>query len=209
MWRGSKGRKEGEEGGRGRRRGRRRGVAPISESNAAIRDAARLLYHFPSFWRCVYLPEGVILWIHPPTPTAAPGQAARPTSPLPPPGEERHAERGSSWTPTLWLWRFHTSFIPSLRSLFVLRQSSSGSLSSGKERMGRGKKEGHGGGESLALFKMAVENESRGPAGGGRSRGETHLLGRKNKRIRLRKEHTVRFLHDSREETRVCLKRWD
>ena len=50
-----------EEGGRGRRRGRRRGVAPISESNAAIRDAARLLYHFPSFWRCVYLPEGVIL----------------------------------------------------------------------------------------------------------------------------------------------------
>ena len=33
--------------------------------------------------------------------------------------------------------------------------------------MGRGKKEGHGGGESLALVKMAVENESRGPAGGG------------------------------------------
>lgn len=50
MWRGSKGRKEGEEG-----------VTPISESNAAIREAARLLYHFPSFWRCVYLPEGVVL----------------------------------------------------------------------------------------------------------------------------------------------------
>lgn len=39
----------------------RRGVTPISESNAAMREAARLLYHFPSFWRGVYLPEGVVL----------------------------------------------------------------------------------------------------------------------------------------------------
>lgn len=48
-------------GGRRARKDGEEGVTPISESNAAIREAARLLYHFPSFWRCVYLPEGVVL----------------------------------------------------------------------------------------------------------------------------------------------------
>lgn len=60
---GGKGRSgEGWECGGAAKGGRsEEGVTPISESNAAMREAARLLYHFPSFWRCVYLPEGVVL----------------------------------------------------------------------------------------------------------------------------------------------------
>lgn len=196
-------------GGRRARKDGEEGVTPISESNAAIREAARLLYHFPSFWRCVYLPEGVVLWIHPPTPTAAPGQAAHPTSPLRPPGEERQSERGASSTPTLWLWRFHTSFIPSLCWVFVLRQSSSGSLSSGKERMGRGKnRRAWGRGESLALLRW-LWKMNHGGLHRGRSRGETHLVRKKKQKNRTERRAHVHFLQDNSEESSVCLKLWD
>lgn len=81
------------------------------------RKEACPLYHFGSLWRCAYLPEGVIQWIHPPTPIKAPGQT-RPTSPLRPPGEERQSE-DRAHPKILKLWGFHISFIPSLCRVFI------------------------------------------------------------------------------------------
>lgn len=83
-----------------------------------IRKAFRLLYPFPSFWRYVYLPEGVIQWIHPPPPMAAPGQANL-NSPSDHQRRREWRREDPPQTRTPWLWRFLISFISFLCCVLV------------------------------------------------------------------------------------------
>ncbi len=158
-----------------------------------IRKAVRLLYHFPSFWRCVYLPEGVIQWTHPPTTIIAPGQA-RPTSPSDHQGRRgrQSAERPRNTNPLAMEipHKLHSFPVLSFRSTVTdkhcrLRQSSSGSLSSEKERKGRGKK-AWGRGRVLNLLRC-LWKMNHGGLHRGRSRGETHLVKKEKEKNRTGK----------------------
>lgn len=158
-----------------------------------IRKAIRLLYRFPSFWRCVYLPQGVIQWIHPPTPLTAPGQGPCPTSPSDHQGRRERRWRSSSNSNPLAMeipHKLHSfpllGFCSSVTDRHCrLRQSSSGSLSSGKERKGREEK-GMGEGRVLALLRC-LWKMNHGGLHRGRSKRETHLVRKKREKNRIEK----------------------